>query len=128
MAAVEERIQLLRDRFAESLPNRVVQLRRTWMRLCASATSSELQQEFERQLHTLGGTAGTYGLNHVAGLAVEGELACTDLGTEPDSETLLYLGSIIEDIGHAVDDWLNGPPLAPSVARDESTSMEVARS
>lgn len=126
MAAVEERIQMLRDRFAESLPNRVVQLRRTWMRLCAAPASSEIQQEFERQLHTLGGTAGTYGLNHVAGLAVEGELTCTDLGTEADSETLLYLGSIIEDIGHAVDDWLDGPPVTSGLAREETTSMEAA--
>lgn len=127
MAAVEERIQMLRDRFAESLPNRVVQLRRTWMRLCASPANSELHQELERQLHTLGGTAGTYGLNHVAGLAIEGELTCTDLGTEPDSEMLLYLGSIIEDIGHAVDDWLSGPPPAPGAVREETTSMDVAR-
>ena len=126
MLAVEERIQMLRDRFAESLPERVVQLRRTWMRLCASPANGEIQQEFERLLHTLGGTAGTYGLNHIAGLAVEGELTCSELDGEPESETLLYLGSIIEDIGHAVESWLTGPPLESRVAREETAAVEVA--
>jgi len=119
MLAVEERIQMLRERFAESLPERVVQLRRTWIRLCASPSNGETQQDFERQLHTLGGTAGTYGLNQIAGLAVEGELTCADFGDEPESETLLYLGSIIEDIGHAVESWRTGPALASGGVREE---------
>lgn len=128
MLAVEVQIQMLRERFAESLPERVVQLRRTWMRLCASPANGEIQQEFERQLHTLGGTAGTYGLNQIAGLAVEGELTCADFDDEPESETLLYLGSIIEDIGHAVESWLTGPPLASRAGREETGAVEVAHS
>lgn len=108
MSAVEERIRSLRERFAQALPGRVADLRRTWIRLNADPTSAVLRQELTRQLHTLGGTAGTYGLSYVAGLAVEGEITCGDLGLHPDSETLPYLATIVDDIGQAVDAWLEG--------------------
>ena len=108
MSAVEERIRSLRERFAQALPARVADLRQTWIRLNANPASATLKREFARQLHTLGGTAGTYGLTNVAGLAVEGEIACGDLGLHPDSETLPYLATIVDDIGQAVEAWLEG--------------------
>jgi chemotaxis protein histidine kinase CheA len=108
MSAVEQRIRVLRERFAEALPGRVAELRKTWIRLNANPAAANLQQDLARQLHTLGGTAGTYGLTRVAGLAVEGEITCADVGIDPDAETLPYLATIIDDIGQAVDAWLSG--------------------
>lgn len=126
MSAVEERIRMLRERFNESLPDRVAEIRRSWMRLCANPELSALRDAFARQLHTLGGTAGTYGLMNVAGLSVEGELACADLDGHADAETLLYLATLIEDIGRAVDAWLDGPPSSPTVVAEPHT-LQVAR-
>lgn len=108
MTAVEERIRVLRERFAQTLPERVAEVRRTWMRLGASPATTEVRQQLARQLHTLGGTAGSYGLLTVAGLAVEGELTCQDLGVQPDRETLRYLATIIDDISLAADAWIAG--------------------
>jgi len=107
MSAVEERIRVLRERFAERLPDRVAEIRRTWMRMSAHP-SGDLHDQFTRQLHTLAGTAGTYGMHTVAALAVEGELACDDLGGAGESVALAYLASVMEDIGAAVDTWLEG--------------------
>lgn len=125
MSAVEERIRMLRERFNESLPDRVADIRRSWMRLSANPELPALHEEFARRLHTLGGTAGTYGLMNVAGLSVEGELACADLDGRADAETLLYLATLIEDISCAVDVWLEGPPSSPTVVA-ETHALQVA--
>lgn len=82
------------------------------MRLHADPVAAGVQQELARQLHTLGGTAGTYGLFAVSGLAIEGEITCEDLGVLPDSEILPYLATLIEDIGKAAGVWLEGDPNA----------------
>ncbi len=126
MSAVEERIRMLRERFTESLPDRVAEIRRSWMRLCANPELPVLHEELARQLHTLGGTAGTYGLMNVAGLSVEGELACADLDGHADEETLLYLATLVEDISRAIDSWLEGPPSRPTVVA-ETHALQVAR-
>ncbi len=107
-AAVEERIRMLRKRFTDTLPDRLAEVRRAWMRLCASPASPEVQHQLARQFHTLGGTAGSYGLMDVAGLAAEGELTCEDLGAHPDSDTFPYLATIVNDISRAVDAWVQG--------------------
>lgn len=110
MSAVEERIRMLRARFAETLPDRLAELRRTWMRLCANPASAEVREQLARQLHTLGGTAGSYGLTNVAGLGVEGELTCAEAVEGLDAETLRYLATIVDDIGRAVHRWMKGDP------------------
>lgn len=126
MSAVEERVRMLRQRFTESLPDRVAEIRRSWMRLRANPELPALFEELARQLHTLGGTAGTYGLMNVAGLSIEGELVCEDLDGQADAETLLYLATLIEDIGRAVDAWLEQSPSSPTAAA-KTHALQVAR-
>lgn len=67
-AAVNDKIQFLKERFVNGLP----------MRLDAmiEMVSRSAKQDLERAFHSLAGTGGTYGLSAVAAIAREGEEMC----------------------------------------------------
>lgn len=126
MSAAGQRIQMLRDRFAEVLPNRIADVRRAWMRLDANPAAKDVYEEFTRKVHTLGGTAGSYGLTEVAALAVEVELVCGEAPVA-DADTVSYLGTLIEDIGAAVEAWLLSTPQPTPGAAATARALGVSR-
>lgn len=63
----------LRDRFVSGIPDRIGRIEKALI-LSAQAGGSVALETATRELHTLAGTAGTYGLTKIAALAREGEL------------------------------------------------------
>src|SRR5689334_16879701 len=74
VASVEEKIRALRDRFIHGLAGRVAGIETELAQMAGNGSAMAL----ERQFHTLAGTAGTYGLDRIAGLAADGEQICCD--------------------------------------------------
>ncbi len=74
VASVEEKIRALRDRFVHGLAGRIAEIDAELAHMAGNGSAAAL----ERQFHTLAGTAGTYGLDHIAELAAQGEEICCD--------------------------------------------------
>lgn len=83
MSTFEEKLQTLRNRFRQSLSERLSAIESA-LRSIAGGDRMALR-ELERHLHSLAGTAGTYDFAGLSERAAQGELMCERLG---DSETL----------------------------------------
>jgi HPt (histidine-containing phosphotransfer) domain-containing protein len=70
MNTLEERIRELRQRYAQTLPDRLASIAGMLMQ---AGERSIARTELLRQFHTLAGTAGTFGYEDIATLAREAE-------------------------------------------------------
>ena len=70
MNALEDRIRELRQRYAQTLPDRAASIGRMLMQ---APQRNITRAELLRQFHTLAGTAGTFGYEDIAALAREAE-------------------------------------------------------
>ncbi|MDP9194096.1 MAG: Hpt domain-containing protein [Acidobacteriota bacterium] len=76
MNALENRIRELRQRYAQTLPERLASIARTLIQAGEAMQAGETnipRAELLRQFHTLAGTAGTFGFEDIATLAADAE-------------------------------------------------------
>jgi chemotaxis protein histidine kinase CheA len=124
MSPLEMRIHELRLRFVTSLPHRIAAIREAWMRVPVNGSHAAGMNELQRQLHTLAGTAGTYGLGDIAAVACEAELICDAAGAANGEEELDYVGTLLADLEELIDrraPAMPAPALSP-VAGDGQAS------
>jgi chemotaxis protein histidine kinase CheA len=117
MSPLEMRIHELRLRFITSLPQRIAAIRRAWMRIPGNGSDAAAMNELQRQLHTLAGTAGTYGLADIAAVACEAELICDAAATATDEEELHYVGTLLADLEKLIHRRSAPAMLAPALGQ-----------
>jgi diguanylate cyclase (GGDEF)-like protein len=120
------KLLVLKERFVEALPQRFDDLS-TALERWGSAAEPGLFEEVERRFHTIAGTAGTYGVVHVAALAAEGEETCAGRATtaSPDDPAMLgYLRSLVESMRCAVTSAEPAEETSPT-ADPESTESPL---
>ncbi len=99
----------LKQRFVQTMPNRIAAIASTLTGRIDG--DSGVMGRLERQFHTLGGTAGTYGLNAVAATAFEGEEVCAELkDSSLDGDNATYLAFLVNQLfgalaADAPDQW-----------------------
>jgi diguanylate cyclase (GGDEF)-like protein len=106
--SAEQKLAALRDRFAQSLPKRIEAIE--------SALDGDPVQ-LERLLHSLAGTAGTYGFAEISALARVGEESCADRER---------VQSILDEVRTMVDE--PSPPAARILClEDDPDQAEYVR-
>lgn len=123
----------LKQRYVQRMPDRIAAIAST-LDDCVDG-GREPMDWLERQFHTLGGTAGTYGLNAVAAAAFEGEVACVELKESPlDRDSFTYLTFLVDQLRSALaadapDHWSGRTVLTAADAggaASEPTGVYVA--
>ncbi|HJW92170.1 MAG TPA: response regulator [Thermoanaerobaculia bacterium] len=100
----EQKLLQLRERFAAALPQRIDDLDGA-IRSCEAEPAT--LHDLERKFHSLAGTAGTYGMNDIAGLAAEGEDAC-----EANAPQLFdHLHGLVDSMRCTISGAKNGPKV-----------------
>lgn len=120
VATVEDKIRVLRDRFVHGLASRIAGIERELARMAGNGSAVALGSQF----HTLAGTAGTYGLDHISQICSQGEEICGDHIV--DHRAMQTLHAIVEDLRAAVAAEAAPPGLklvAPVEAVEESTRI-----
>ena len=115
VASVEEKIRALRDRFIHGLAGRIAAIDAELVQMAGNGSAAAL----ERQFHTLAGTAGTYGLDRIAGLAAQGEEICCDQIVDRGAMEALH--AIAADLRAAVAAEV-APPALKLVPAQEGNS------
>jgi diguanylate cyclase (GGDEF)-like protein len=120
VASIEEKVRLLRDRFVQGLAARIATIDAELGELAGGGNAMAL----ERHLHTLAGTAGTYGLDRIAEVAAQGEEICSDSVAGPVAMQSLH--AVVADLRAAVAAEAMPPPLK-LVPAAESADAEATR-
>ncbi len=94
--AVRLRIAELTLRFMTGLPARVASIRSALARWEANAPGAS--EELERQLHSLAGTAATYGATEIGTLAAAAEAVCVSAKGTIDEQQSLSLRNLVAAI------------------------------
>ena len=99
--------QKLQERYGAALPGRITEIEQLWQQIIASAAYIELAQELRRHVHSVAGSAGTFGFSQMSEVAREFDalLYCclnqdSDLKAEIQSITdLLHKMRLLADSG-----------------------------
>jgi diguanylate cyclase (GGDEF)-like protein len=118
VASVEEKIRALRDRFVHGLAGRIEEIEGELAQMAGNGSAAAL----ERKFHTLAGTAGTYGLDQIAELAVRGEEICCDQIVDNCATQALH--AIVADLRAAIA--AEGAPPALKLVPAEEASCDSA--
>ena len=80
--------QRLRLEFRGSMPAKLTRLRSLWVRIDCEEPDADALEILARELHTMAGTAGTYGLPQVSKAAASAEEALAGLraGSRPGAK------------------------------------------
>ncbi len=96
-ARVEHAIGTVRERFLQGLPARLDAI--------AVALEHPGARVIERGFHSLAGTAATYALFGIAGVASEGEHLCVRAGDFLDDTTRVRLHKLVEHLRAVAMRW-----------------------
>ena len=102
MSAMQLRLNELTERFAGRLPDRITAMSRLLMHVDGETVEPAPAAELERLLHSLAGTAGTFGFTSVASLASQGEALCAGAGGGLEGENLRKVRSLIRQLAAVV--------------------------
>ena len=98
-AVFERRLQDLKQRFVQTMPDRIEAIAST----LSGCSGTDRTSVLERQFHSLAGVAGTYQLNAIAAVAAEGEEACAELHESVvESGDLTYLEFLVGQLRGAL--------------------------
>ncbi len=87
--SAKDKLQRLRDSFAEQLPRKVEQIRESWSRVQALGADTEEMKRFVLLLHTLAGSAPSFGFTALGATVREMETALKGLeGNSPPSQAV----------------------------------------
>ena len=105
MTSWEETLRELRGEFVRGSLLRVERMRSLLRLLSASPKDETTCHELMLQFHGLAGSGATYGFPEVTRLGLAGErlLGGRDTEEQADTATLASAGTLIEDLGHALD-------------------------
>lgn len=95
MQVMNDKLKVLREQFAAALPDKLQALRSQFEGLELTAWQPELALAFYRELHSLTGSAGTFGLPSVSAAARQLERRCkvvVEAGEAPDEEIWVAIG------------------------------------
>ncbi len=97
------RLALLRQEYAQMLPDKLCELRVLWDGLSTGEWSAEQLGQFIRLAHSLAGSAGTYGFPQVGARARALELAAKSLPTDtmPDTDRMSGIGVLMDELDAA---------------------------
>ncbi|HEX9079307.1 MAG TPA: response regulator [Desulfuromonadaceae bacterium] len=88
-ASAKDRLHRLRDSFAEQLPGKVEQIRETWGSVQGMGTNTEEMKRFVLMLHTLAGSAPSFGFTTLGAMVREVENTLKGLeGNSPPSQSV----------------------------------------
>ncbi len=93
--SVRGKLKELRAAFSEQLPKRIRQIEDAWAALLRDGWDPERAENLARLLHTLAGTAGTFGFSAARGAARNMEAQLKSIiksGAVPDKETMPSIG------------------------------------
>ncbi len=116
----EDAFEALRQEFLRRVPDRTDAIRSCCDRLDRDADDGAALRELMRRIHSLGGTAETYGYRDVSGRCREAEAACGSLlreGVAPGMSVLAEWRAL----GVSIEQELSGPHAASPVRRPESS-------
>ncbi|MHA7815405.1 MAG: response regulator [Pseudohaliea sp.] len=118
-------LQALQRRFAEELPDRLAELRVLHRELAPPAWQPAAARTLHHRLHSLTGSAGTFGLPSLSSAArqvEQGLKAMLEAGTQPDDATWAALGEALARLERLAADTLQerAPTLPPPAARQHS--------
>lgn len=94
--------QKLRMEFRGSMPAKLTRLRSLWTRVCGESDPDALDI-LKRELHTMAGTAGSFGLPQVsaAAAAAEASLDRVENGAVPNADLSRRIASLLQELQKA---------------------------
>jgi CheY-like chemotaxis protein len=111
----EFRLQLLRERYANSLGQKRAALALAWQAFAADPRDAALRRELSMQLHRLCGSAGAYGYDDIGGCACSADRLVGEHGgiVEFDAAQLRRCGDEVEAVLAALDRATSNASQAP---------------
>ena len=109
----QQRLQALHDKYHKQLPEKLAEIHRSWDAWQADPENPERLEEFYRLIHTLKGTAATFGFNTQSGCCFEIQQVLLRIKektitlTEEDISTIQqHLDELEQNISHPTDSEL----------------------
>ena len=95
--------QKLRTEFRGSLPAKLRRLRSLWERIDCEEPDADALEILKRELHSMAGTGGTFGLPQVSKIAAAAEDALAGLkeGSRPGAKRSLKFGALLDKLDKA---------------------------
>ena len=95
--------QKLRAEYRGSLPAKLVRLRSLWARVDCDEPDADALGILRRELHTMAGSAGSFGLPQVSGVAAAAEDALSGLkdGSRPGAKRAAKLNALLGKLDKA---------------------------
>ena len=92
--------QKLRVEFRGSLPAKLTRLRSLWARVACEAPDADALEILRRELHTMAGSAGSFGLPQVSKAAAAAEAALEGLkeGSRPGAKRVKKFGALLDKL------------------------------
>lgn len=93
----------LRAEYRGSLPAKLVRLRSLWARVACEEPDPDALEILKRELHTMAGSAGSFGLPLVSTAAAAAEDALSDLkeGSRPGAKRVAKFNDLFDRLGKA---------------------------
>lgn len=95
--------QKLRLEFRGSLPAKLTRMRSLWRRIDCEAPDADALEILKREVHTMAGSAGSFGLPQVskAAAAAEDALAGLKEGSRPGAKRSAKFAALLDALGKA---------------------------
>ena len=95
--------QKLRTEFRGSMPAKLKRLRSLWERIDCEEPDPDALEILKREVHTMAGSAGSFGLPQVSKLAgaAEDALAGLRAGSRPGAKRAAKFGALLDKLGKA---------------------------
>ena len=92
--------QKLRTEFRGSLPAKLRRLRSLWERIDCEAPDADALEILKREIHTMAGSAGSFGLPQVSKVAAAAEEALDGLkaGARPGAKRATKFGALLDKL------------------------------
>jgi chemotaxis protein histidine kinase CheA len=97
-----QEFQKLRTEFRGSMPAKLTRLRSLWARVCDEPDPDALEI-LKRELHTMAGTAGSFGLPQVSAAAVAAETSLdrVENGAVPNADLSRRIAVLLQELEKA---------------------------
>lgn len=121
--AIHEKLLALQTRFHEQLPGKLTDIEQQWADLCDGKSIEQSANELHRLVHSLAGTAGTFGAHAVSHIARELEQTLKQLAGEcrlPDVDERARIAETIARMEESASTW---HPPALSTQRRVGTGL-----
>ncbi len=100
--ALQQRMQVLRGQYAETLPQKIEELETLWRQIVSGNQSHRLYETLIHKAHNLTGSGSIYGFPEISRLAAELELLLAELQRLPPAPPSPGEQAKVEELLHSL--------------------------